>query len=158
MVDDVLYQLNGSTIFSKLDLKWGFHQIELEEQSRNMTTFVTHKGLYRYKCLMFGISSAPELYQHTMQQVLAGCEGAYNIHHDIIIHGRSVDEHDARLKKTMERIQEKGLTLNRQKCVFQMSKLTFMGYLLSNKGIGPTESCVEAVVTAREPPKCRRSA
>ena len=60
-VDDVLYQLNGSTIFSKLDLKWGFHQIELEEQSRNITTFVTHKGLYRYKCLMFGISSAPEL-------------------------------------------------------------------------------------------------
>ena len=90
-------------------------------------------------------------YQHTIQQVLAGCEGAYNIHDDIIIHGRSVDEHDARLKKTMERIQEKGLTLNREKCVFQMSKLTFMGYLLSNKGIGPTESRVEAVVTAREP-------
>lgn len=150
-VDDVLYQLNGSTIFSKLDLKWGFHQIELEEQSRNITTFVTHKGLYRYKRLMFGISSAPELYQHTIQQVLAGCEGAYNIHDDIIIHGCSVDEHDARLKKTMGRIQEKGLTLNREKCVFQMSKLTFMGYLLSNKGIGPTESRVEAVVTAREP-------
>ena len=58
-VDEVLYQLNGSTIFSRLDLKWGFHQIELEEQSRNITTFVTHKGFYRYKRLMFGISSAP---------------------------------------------------------------------------------------------------
>ena len=66
---------------------------------------------------MFGISSAPEPYQHTMQQVLAGCQGTYSIHDDIIIHGRSVDEHDARLKKTMERIQEKGLTLNRKKCV-----------------------------------------
>ena len=65
---------------------------------------------------MFGISSAPELYQHTIQQVLAGCEGAYNIHDDIIIHGCSVNEHDARLKKTMGRIQEKGLTLNREKC------------------------------------------
>ena len=135
-VDDALYQLNGSTTFSKLDLKWGFHQIELEEQSRNITTFMFRKGLYRYKRLMFGISSAPELYQHTIQQVLAGCEGAYNIHDDIIIHGRSVEEHDARLRKTMECIQEKGLTLNREKCVFQMSKLTFMGYLLSNKGMG----------------------
>ena len=67
-VDDVLYQLNGSTTFRKLDLKWGFHQIELEEQSRNITTFITHKGLYRYKRLMFGISSAPELHQHTIQQ------------------------------------------------------------------------------------------
>ena len=66
-VDDILYQLNGSTVFSKLDLKWGFHQIELEQQSRTITTFITHKGLYRYKRLMFGISSAPELYQYTIQ-------------------------------------------------------------------------------------------
>jgi len=88
---------------------------------------------------MFGISSAPELYQHTIQQVLEGCEGAHNIHDDIIIHGRTVKEHDVRLRKTCERIQEKGLTLNRDKCSFSMSKLTFMGYLLSNQGIGPTE-------------------
>jgi len=112
-VDDVLYQLNGRTVFSKLDLRWGFHQIELEEQSRKITTFITHKGLFRYKRLMFGISSAPELYQHTIQQVLEGCEGAYNIHDDIIIHGHTVKEHDARLRKIFERIQEKGLTLNR---------------------------------------------
>ena len=78
-VDDVLYQLNGSTMFSKLDLKWGFHQIELEQQSRAITTFITHKGLYRYKRLMFGISSAPELYQYTIQQAPAGCEGAYKM-------------------------------------------------------------------------------
>ena len=72
-VDDIIYQLNGSKVFSKLDLKWGFHQIELEQQYRVITTFITHKELYRYERLMFGISSAPELYQHTIQQVLAGC-------------------------------------------------------------------------------------
>ena len=116
-IDDVLYQLNGSTVFSKLDLRQGLHQIELEEQSRKITTFITHKGLFRYKRLMFGISSAPELYQHTIEKVLEGCEGAYNIHDDIIIHSRTVKEHDVRLKKTFERIQEKGLTLNRDKCV-----------------------------------------
>ena len=88
-VDDVLYQLNGSTVFSKLDLRWGFHQSELEEQSRKITAFIAHKGLFRYKRLMFGISSAPELYKHTIQQALQGCEGAYNIHDDIIIHGRT---------------------------------------------------------------------
>ena len=150
-VDDILYHLNGSKVFSKLDLKWGFHQIELEQQSRVITTFITHKGLYRYKRLMFGISSAPELYQHTIQQVLVGCEGAYNIHGDIIIHGRTVEEHDSRLQKTIECICDKGLTLNPEKCVFRMPQLTFMGYLLSRKGIGPTESHVEAVVQAKEP-------
>ena len=150
-VDDILYQLNGSKVFSKLDLKWGFHQIELDQQSRVITTFITHKGLYRYKRLMFGISSAPELYQHTIQQVLAGCEGAYNIHDDIIIHGRTVEEHDSRLQKTIECICDKGLTLNPEKCVFRMPQLTFMKYLLSRKGIGSTESRVEAVVQAKEP-------
>ena len=61
-VDDILYQLNGSAVFSKLDLRWGFHQIELEDQSRSITTFIAHKGLFRYKRLLFGINSAPELY------------------------------------------------------------------------------------------------
>ncbi|PFX17850.1 Transposon Ty3-G Gag-Pol polyprotein [Stylophora pistillata] len=150
-VDDILYQMNGSKVFSKLDLKWGFHHIELEQQSRVITTFITHKGLYGYKRLTFGISSAPELYHHNIQQVLAGCEGAYNIYDDIIIHGRTVEEHDSRLQKTIECISDKGLTLNPDKCVFRMLPLTFMGYLLLRKGIGPTESRVDAVVRAKEP-------
>ena len=62
-IEDVLYQVNAATVFSTLDLKWGFHQIELEEESRSITTFATHAGLYRYKRLMFGISAAPEVYQ-----------------------------------------------------------------------------------------------
>ena len=115
-----------------------------------IATFITHKGLYKYKRLMFGISSASELYHHTIQQVVAGCEGAYNINDDIIIHGRTVEEHDNRLQ-TIECIRDKGLTLNPEKCVFRMPQLTFMGYLLSKKDIGPTESQFEAVVRAKEP-------
>ena len=62
-----------------------------------------------------------------------------------------MEEHDARLRKTLENLREEGLTLNKEKCVFTMSELTFMGYLLSSKGIGPTESRVEAVMNAKEP-------
>lgn len=62
-VEELLHDLNGSTAFSKIDLKWGFHQILLSEESRHITTFVTHRGLYRYKRLMFGVTSAPEKYQ-----------------------------------------------------------------------------------------------
>ena len=57
-IEEILYDLNGSTVFNKIDLKWGFHLIELEESSREITTYTTHRGLYRYKRLMFGISSA----------------------------------------------------------------------------------------------------
>ena len=63
-MDEILQNMNQSTVFSKLDLRWGYHQIELAEDSRGITTFTTHAGLFRYKRLMFGISSVPELYQH----------------------------------------------------------------------------------------------
>ena len=86
-VDEVLQNMNESDVFSKLDLKWGYHQIELENKSRDITTFATHMGLFRYKRLMFGITSAPELYQHIIQQILQGCDGAYNISDDVIVHG-----------------------------------------------------------------------
>ena len=93
-VDEILEQLNGSTVFTKMDLKWGFHQILLEETSREITTFAVDDGLYRYKRLMFGISCAPELYQHIIRQVLSECKGVLNIADDVIVHGKDYAEHD----------------------------------------------------------------
>ena len=63
-VDEVVENLSGSTVFSKLDLCLGFHQIELDEESRDITTFAAHEGLFRYKRLSYGVNSAPETYQH----------------------------------------------------------------------------------------------
>ena len=94
---------------------------------------------------MFGISSAPEKYQQVVQQVLQDCKGTANISDDVIVYGPNQMEHDQRLEKVLARLQEKGLTLNEDKCVFDMPKLTFMGLLLSNSGIGPTEEKVRAV-------------
>ena len=73
-IDEVLQDMN-SKVFSKLDFRWGYHQIELSEESREITTFITHKGLYRCKRLMFGISSAPEKYQRVSKhcKVSKGC-------------------------------------------------------------------------------------
>jgi len=149
--DEILHSMNGSTVFSKLDLRWGYHQIELEEDSRGITTFVTHAGLYRYKRLLFGVNSASEQYQHEIQRVLSGLEGAANISDDIIVHGRGTEAHDRNMEAVMNRLVQSGLTLNPEKCQFNMSKITFMGMLVSEKGIGPTEERVKAVVEAREP-------
>ena len=70
-MEEVLYDLNRAMVFSKIDLKWGFHQVELDEDSRDITTFVTHRGLYRYRRLIFGITSAPKKYQKITLDVLA---------------------------------------------------------------------------------------
>ena len=100
---------------------------------------------------MFGISSAPEVYQHVIQQTLQDCEGVANILDDIIVHGRNTEEHDTRLQQVLERLKEKNLTLNAEKCKFHMTQMVFMGLVLTDKGIGPTEDKVQAIVDAREP-------
>ena len=91
-IEEVLQDLNKGMVFSKLDLKWSYHQIELTEDSRKITTFITHKGLFRYKRLMLGILSAPEMYQQVVQQVLKGIDGCHNISDDIIVQGETQDD------------------------------------------------------------------
>ena len=150
-IEEVLYDLNGSTVFSKLDLKWGFHQVELEEGSREITTFVTHRGLYRYKRLMFGISSAPEKYQRIISDVIHGFKGVANIADDLIVHGKDAGEHDKNLHAVLQRLRERGLTLNGAKCQFRLHKLTFFGHNLSREGVSPSEEKIAAVVNAQTP-------
>lgn len=150
-VDDILHEMNGSKVFSKLDLKWGYHQLELDEDSRDITMTVTHKGHYRYTRLIFGMNNSAECYQYHIGDAICDCPGARNISDDIIVHGKDQAEHDARLEKLLQTLQDKNLTLNPQKCQFRMTEITFMGYLLSDQGIGPTSSKVEAVKNARRP-------
>ena len=93
-VDEVLEEINGSTVFSKLDMNMGFHQIELEEASRDITTFSAGDSLFRYKRLSFGVNSAPERYQNIVRQTIADCPVAINIADDIVVHGKTIEEHD----------------------------------------------------------------
>ena len=150
-VDEILQGMNSSKIFSKLGLKWGYHQLELSPKSREITTFATHTGLYRYKRLLFGVCSASEQYQHEISTVLAGITGAENISDDIVVHGADQESHDRSLHAVLERLQVCGLTLNPEKCQYNMNRIVFMGMLLSDKGIGPTSERVKAVTGAREP-------
>ena len=74
-VDKVILDLNQSSYFSWIDVKMAYHQLEIEEASRPITAFATHMDVFRYKRLLFGLKSASEHYQKTMQQILRGCEG-----------------------------------------------------------------------------------
>ena len=144
-IEEVLQDLNGSTVFSRVDLKWRFHQISLAEESRHVTTFVTHPGLYRYTRRMFCVTSALEKYQQIIRDVLRGCEGVANIADDLIIHGRGEEQHDKRLSAVLDRLRETGLTLNKDKCEFRLPRLTFFGHEVTQTGIEPSEEKVAAI-------------
>ena len=131
-VDELLLDMSKSNVFSKLDLKWGFHQLLLSEDSRDITTFVTHVGLFRYKRLLFGVSSAPEIYQNEIRKVVQGIPGVANMSDDMVVHGPNKAEHDKRLEQVFRRLEATGLTLNRSKCVFGVSEIDFLGHKLSD--------------------------
>ena len=78
-IDGLIHDLKGATVFSKIDLNSGYHQLELAPENRYITTFSTHRGLRRYTSINFGTSSAAEVFQDAIQQVLSGIEGARNV-------------------------------------------------------------------------------
>jgi hypothetical protein len=84
-LEDLVADLNGATVFSVIDMREGFHQIELDVESRDITCFSTHVGNFRYKCLIYGLSSAPELFQKVIEQTIDGVPGVRNIADDVIV-------------------------------------------------------------------------
>lgn len=150
-VQEMLAELNGSKVFSKLDLKQGFFQCELELESREITTFVTHSGLFRMKRLTMGVSSAPECFQYTIQKVFNGIPGVLNMTDDIVVFGKDQAEHKERLMKAMDRLSSCGLTLSEDKCKFGVSSIKFLGHIISAEGVAADPDKVESIVSARAP-------
>ena len=136
-LDNIVSELNGSTIFSKLDLNKGHHQVELLPESRYITTFATHVVLRRYKRLNFGISSAAEVFQEATRGVIQGVRGTLNISDDIIVHGKSRQQHDEALRAVLNQLNKSNLTLNKTKCEFHKDTLELFGNIFSARGMSP---------------------
>ena len=93
----MIMDLNGSKVFSKVNLRNGYNQLDLSEYFGHITTFIAEVGLRRYNCLDFGVSSAAEIFQNTLSNAREGLVGVRNISDDIIVFGRNQEEHDKRL-------------------------------------------------------------
>lgn len=151
VIDDFLPHINGAKFFSKLDVKQAFHQIELAPESRPITTFITRKGLFRYKRLMFGISCAPEIFQKIMEKLLAKCEGCLNYVDDIIIYGDTEENHNIRLKAVLDTLRDNNVALNVGKCVLGVKQIKFLGHVLSESGISPSIDKIKDIQNFRSP-------
>ena len=109
-VDEMLAQLTGATVMSKLDANSGFWQIPLFKDCRELTTFITPFGHYCFNKFPFGISSAPEHFQKRMSNLLDGLAGVLCLMDGILIFGKDQKEHDARLTAALKRIQAAGVS------------------------------------------------
>ena len=150
-LEELLHEFNGCTVFTKLDLNKGYHQISLAPESRDLTTFASHRGIFRYTRLIFGISSAAELYQREIEHALEGLPCVRNISDDIIIGGRNETELLDRTAGVLKRLREKELTVNPDKCEFLKKEIIYMGHKLSASGISPDQEKVDTIMSLQPP-------
>ena len=151
-LDEILYEVNGAKIFSKLDLAQGYHQIVLDEKSRDITTFSTPQGLFRYKRLIFGAKNAFEDFQKIVEtNITHDINGVFNISDDIIAHATTQNEHLQQLRKVFDKIREKGLKLNFKKHEFGKSSINYRGHVLISEGLFPEPEKVSSILHVKPP-------
>lgn len=145
-VEDLIHTLNSTTVFFKLDLQAGYHQLTLALESQYITTFATHKGLWRYTRLNFGTNSASEIFQKTIHPINSETFQACltSVTTSLFWKGTSW----AALDAVCQIVAEANLTLNKKKYEFNKSSLTFFEFAFSGKRIAPDPKKVVAIKIA----------
>ena len=144
-VQEIASQLNGKSLFSILDEKDGYHQVELDTESSYLCTFQTPFGRYRYTRMPFGISSASEVFQRKNMQTFGDIPGVHMIADDMIIAGKDEMEHDETLKKVMKRAKDKNIKFNKDKIQLKVREVKYMGNIISADGMKPDPEKIKAI-------------
>ena len=125
--DDLVLTLAGGKKFSCLDLKQAYQQMLVDPRSQQYLIINTHRGMFTYTRMPFGISSAPSIWQRAIDNVLSGLDGVICYLDDILIVGNNDEQHNQRLFKALERLNQAGIKLKMKKCELEKSKVEYLG-------------------------------
>ena len=146
-------EFHGKKVFSTLDLKDGYWQIQLDEESSLLCTFNTPFGRYRFtrSRMPFGIKSASEVFQKQNDAAFANIPGLHIVADDLIIAAENTDEHDKILHQVLQRAEEQNIKLNFDKLQLRMSEVKYLGTIVTPDGIRPDPTKVEAIMEMPTP-------
>ncbi|CAK1595301.1 unnamed protein product [Parnassius mnemosyne] len=146
-IDDTLDMLTVVKWFSMLDLKSGYWQVEIDPKDKKKTAFPTGKGLWQFKVMPFGLCNVPATFERLMELVLTGLIGDACLVYldDIIIVGRTFEEHLQNLERVLTKIQSANLKLSPKKCSLFKRQVSFLGYVVSEDGIRTVPEKIAAV-------------
>ena len=150
-IDEMVTALAGGETFTKLDLANAYLQLPLDEQSKEYLTVNTHKGLFRYNRLPFGITSAPAIFQRCMDTLLQGIPGVKCYIDDIIVTGRTQEEHLRNLEAVLQKLLEAGLRIKLEKSKFMQPSIEYLGFIIDKNGRHPTNDKIQAIREAPTP-------
>lgn len=152
-IDDILDNLGRAKYFSIIDLFSGFHQVPLDENSRDCTTFSTEKGSFRWKVLPFGLNISPNSFSRMMSIAFSGLppEKAFLYIDDMIVIGRTEREHFKNLEAVFKILRERNLKLNAEKCKFFQPEVTFLGHKCTADGILPDDTKIKSMNNYPQP-------
>ena len=137
-IDKMYAALRGARIFTTLDLRSGYYHINLNEESKAKTAFVTPFGKYEFNSVPFGLAQAPVYFQQLISMVLQDCRDFVMVYlDDIIIFSRTLEEHLKHIEIIFQKLKAAGLKLKESKCDFFKSEIHYLGHLISDKGIQP---------------------
>ncbi|KAL9967831.1 hypothetical protein ACROYT_G026128 [Oculina patagonica] len=150
-LEEIIPKLMGATVFSIVDAKCGYWNVVLDKESSYLTTFNSPFGRYRFNRMPFGLKMSQDIFQTKIDQTFEGCKGVAGIADDIVVFGKTTEEHDRNMHAMLKRCQETGLKLNPEKCFVKQEKIKFYGVVCGKEGIQPDPSKVSALKQMSSP-------
>jgi hypothetical protein len=152
-IDDLFDQLKGVCIFSKIDLRSGYHQLKIRATNIPKTAFITRYGLYEYTVMSFGLTNAPAYFMYLMNKVFIEYLDEFMVVfiNNILIFSKNEEEHDEHLRLVLQKLRENQLYAKLCKCEFWLKEVAFLGHIISEGGISVDPSKVESVLNWNTP-------
>lgn len=151
VIDELLADLSSSKVFCVLDLTGAYQQLRVSESSQEFLTVNTHKGLFRFTRLVFGVKNAPAIFQAKMDEILRGIDNVKCYFDDVNIGGKDVEDCRRNLELVLERFNEYGVRVNMEKCKFFKTEIVYLGHVISDGNLKPNEKKTEALLNAPKP-------
>jgi hypothetical protein len=152
-IDDLVDQLQGARVFSKVDLRLGYHQVRVKEEDIPKIAFRTRYGQYEFLVMSFGLTNVPEVFMDTMNRVFHDYLDQFTVVFidDILIYSKTSEEHEEHLRKVLERLRSEKLYAKLEKCEFWLDSMSFLGHVISGKGVAVDPKKLKAVVEWTRP-------